>query len=97
MYLAKLTNTIFILFLFSFQSFGMDTSPSSQFYKDLIKKHQEHGHLNSDEAKKQQFEVTKSKKWQKNFNKQVRGVASSMQPVKETITLTNPAIEISVK
>ncbi len=66
-------------------------------YNEVLQKHLETGHLSDKEIQKQKFYHSNEKSWQKEFNKQVRGVASTIKSPREVIQLKNPAIEISVK
>lgn len=68
-----------------------------EYYQEILKRHQSSGQINDQDVQEQKFKLSKDKEWQQDFRQQVRGVASSMSPVKETIKLSNPAIEISVK
>lgn len=94
---VKIILTILIINVSISTTFGQDQQRDQSFYNELLKKHQDHGQINESEVKKQQFQISNQQKWQENFKKQVRGVASSIQISRDKIELNNPAIEISVK
>lgn len=88
---------LLICSFYSLIALSNENSPDDQFYKELLEKHQSSGQINDQDVKEHQFKLSKNKEWRDNFKQQVRGVASSMAPIRETIKLSNPAIEISVK
>ena len=93
---------IYLLIFISFLAFNslvlaQTLSPDGELYSELLERHKNQGHLNGKEVKDQQFKYSNNKSWQKSFNNQVRGVASSLKIPREKIQLNNPPIEISVK
>lgn len=80
---------IFILFL-STSVFAIDEYE----YDELLDRHMETGHLTDAEVDHQKFELINSKKYQKEFSKQVRGVASKLKEPANVLHFVNPEIEI---
>ena len=96
---TKMKKLIIFLFIFlgSISSFAIEENSTDQLYNEMLEKHIESGQINQTESLNQTHQYTKDKKWQKQFNQQVRGVASKLKKSQDRIELVNPAIEISVK
>ena len=80
---------IFIVFC-SFNLWAIDDIE----YDELLDKHLTSGHLTDAEVDEQKFQIINSKKYQDEFSRQVRGVASKMDEPKNILYLVNPEIEI---
>lgn len=76
--------------LFSFKAIAIDEYD----YDELLDKHLQSGHLTDDEVDHQKFELINSQRYQKEFSKQVRGVASKLNENKNVFHMVNPDIEI---
>jgi len=63
-------------------------------YDELLEKHLQSGHLTDAEIDEQKFEMINSKKYQNEFSRQVRGVASKLDDHKNVLHFVNPEIEI---
>lgn len=76
---------------FSIKSFSFDEYQ----YDELLEKHLSSGHLTNSDIDHQKFERINSKKYHKEFNEQVRGVASKLNDSKKILKLSNPEIDLS--
>jgi hypothetical protein len=82
-----------ITIFYSFNAISFDAYE----YDELLEKHLVSGHHTEADVDHQKFEMINSNKYHKEFNKQVRGVASKMDESKNILKFVNPEIEISVK
>lgn len=91
---------LFIVTIFTFAFSSLSAEPNetnNQFYNELLEKHEKTGHLNKSDIRREKFNLSNDKRWQKKFSKQVRGVASKLRAPRDVIELDNPAIVIPVK
>ena len=86
-----------MIIIFTALSFHAIAEENEDLHERLLKKHLKFGQLNSQELKEQQYQLQKSKPFQRTFSKAVRGVASKIQDNRKVLNITNPAIEISAK
>ena len=68
---------IIIFTAFSFQVIAEESE--DLLHERLLNKHLKFGQLNSQELKEQQYQLQKSKPFQRTFSKAVRGVASKIK------------------
>ena len=66
-------------------------------YDELLEKHLKSGHLTNSEVDEQKFDRINTQKYQQEFSRQVRGVASKLNEQKNVLKFVNQVIEISVK
>jgi len=78
-------------------TYSLADEASGAHYEQVLKRHQREGHISKEDYNHQKLQYEKGKAWQKNFDQQVRGVASKLSNPREIITLKNRPIEISVK
>lgn len=86
----RVTLLLLLLSLFSINCFAIDEYE----YDELLDKHLQSGHLTDAEVDHQKFEMINSQRYQKEFSKQVRGVASKLNESKKVLHMVNPDIEI---
>lgn len=86
-----------LLFFISFYAFAEDPIENQEYYSDILRQHANQGHLSEKDIQQQKFFYEKDKAWRKDFNRKIRGIASTLKAPKDVIELDNPAIEIPVK
>ncbi len=88
----------FILFVLltvlSIQAFGESTE---EIYDRMLDEHTQNGHLSEESAQNLKYKFRQNQTIQKDLNKQVRGIASTMKKNSQIMQFKNPDIEIPVK
>ncbi len=96
--LLNIFTYLFVLPITAFAGNDQDLATQDSFYNDLLERHESAGQMSQAGLQKQKHNYNKGKAWQKKFNNQVRGVASSLLGTpRKIIQLNNEVIEISVK